>query len=35
MESRKMNYRVRLIYIEPNDRAIRQVTKLTIPEDVI
>jgi small subunit ribosomal protein S10 len=24
----------RLIFIEPNDRAMRQVTKLTIPEDV-
>ena len=24
----------RLIFIEPNDRAMRQITKLTIPEDV-
>ena len=24
----------RLIYIEPNERAIRQITKLTIPDDV-
>jgi small subunit ribosomal protein S10 len=24
----------RLIYIEPNERAMRQITKLTIPEDV-
>jgi small subunit ribosomal protein S10 len=24
----------RLLYIEPNERAMRQITKLTIPEDV-
>jgi small subunit ribosomal protein S10 len=24
----------RLIYVEPNDRAMRQITKLKIPEDV-
>src|SRR6202163_1278977 len=24
----------RLIYVEPNERAMKQITKLTIPEDV-